>query len=213
MKMCDIWKFIFYKMLTCLVLFAGLPVTSENNFTGPITTTKEIVSGTTPTRPRRWSLGRSSPYTRGGGQQTEHCPPRPRPTQLTFDNYDQIIGNSTKEFIMKHLIPQCKKRNSITQFLGTMNGAINVNKGDDLYMAVYDACEHWAQTRINEIEQNGGFQIGNRFSNRTTLIVSNDTLIHIEKAIQGLLFKIEKRSCWLENFDRFDNGTIYHYSP
>ena len=92
-----------------------------------------------------------------------------------------------------------------------MNGTVTVKKADALYMAVYNACEGWAQTRINEIERNGEFQIGDRLSNRTTLVVSNTTLIHIEKGSQGLRFIVEKRSCWSKNFDRYDNGTIYHY--
>ena len=92
-----------------------------------------------------------------------------------------------------------------------MNGTVTVKKADALYMAVYNACEGWAQTRINEIERNGEFQIGDRLSNRTTLVVSNTTLIHIEKGSQGLRFIVEKRSCWSKNFVRDGNGAICHW--
>ena len=187
--MCNILNFMFRRMPPCLILliYIGLSVPSKSQS--------------------------------GSRNTIEQCLSVPRSTQLTFGNYQQIINNSTDDFRLKHLVTTCdqKTRKALLKKCEGKLGqrrrhVIQATERDAFYQNVYNACSPWAQTRMNEIKRNGGFKIGKfgKFSNRTSLIVDNTTLIHIEQGIQGLLFTIEKKTCWKKHL-RYDNGKIHHY--
>jgi len=133
--------------------------------------------------------------------------------------YEHIKGNATEEFCWKHL--PCSEQTR-KQVLGLCAGSLcnqnrstmQVNNGDRNYWTVRNACENWGQDRMWKIEQNGRFQIGTKkFSNRSTLIVSETILLHIERGFPGCLqFVIENITNLELHLGWNADGKIDHYN-
>ena len=136
--------------------------------------------------------------------------------------YGHIYGNATEEFRWKHLPRSDQARRKVLGMCvgslcrsGSQNrSTISVKNGDQRYWTVRNACEYWAQNRMWEIEQNGRFQIGKtKFSNRSTLIVSETILLHIERGFAGCLqFVIENITNLELHLGWNADGKIDHYN-
>ena len=112
LKMCDIWKFMIFYM-TCLVLFIGLLVTNDKFDRQWKHLIQDLELGNLITE-----LNKGDALRVGADND--------RPKKLTYDNYDQIIRNSTLEFKLKHLIQDqgSKSRKNSALFSCTINSAL-----------------------------------------------------------------------------------------
>ena len=141
----------------------------------------------------------------------------PRRNGVHVQNYDELYGMSTPDFRSKHLIGDCRLQQRLTDVcyfeLKTYN---YVAFGSNVYYDVSDAVGDLAYDRLYSIFHWGYFDCGHYNCHRSTIIVSNNLLLHIEKSNHpnyDLCFIVEETRCLNEHLDKNEYGLIDHFGP
>ena len=140
----------------------------------------------------------------------------PRRSRGHIQNYEELIEASAPIFRRKHLILDHNIRRrliNICQFERRRGPYVHVQYGSNLFYSVADALEDSAYDRLLSILHWGGFYTGRWFSERNTIILSKNLLLHIERSSFSnfdLCFIIEE-TCITWNLGYNECGFIDHF--